>query len=246
MTLKLSTKMRNAMLGDAEPTVNLLAVNTIAIVDGGGSDDTITDSGSAFITSGFKTGDSITIEGSAADDGTYTCTGVAAGTLSFATGSFTGETAGNVIALASAKGGSLRDILQNGIIEIRSGTQPANADAAATGTLLGTITVGSGAFTPGTETNGLEFGTASSGEISKASGETWSFAAIATGTAGHFRFKHNATDDDSADTGFIYPRIDGSISTSGGDFNMTTTSITDTYTYTVNSFKFTLPEYYGA
>ncbi len=35
----------------------------------------------------------------------------------------------------------------NGIVEIRSGTQPATADSAATGTLLGTVTLASGTFT---------------------------------------------------------------------------------------------------
>lgn len=244
MTLKLSTGMRNLMLGIQEPTVVLMAENTIAIVDGGAGDDTITDTGSGFITAGFVTGMDVTIAGSAADDGTYTCTDVATGTLSFATGSFTGEVAGNVIALASATGGSVRDILQNGIIEIRSGSQPTNADAAVTGTLLGTITVGSGDFTPGSETNGIELGTASSGEISKSSSETWSMSAVATGTAGWFRYKGNATDTGTAST--TLPRIDGSISTSGGDLNISSTSITSGNTYTIDSFKFTLPEYYGA
>lgn len=35
----------------------------------------------------------------------------------------------------------------NGVIEIRTGSQPATADSAATGTLLGTVTFASGAFT---------------------------------------------------------------------------------------------------
>ncbi|MBK7002102.1 MAG: hypothetical protein IPH35_19720 [Rhodoferax sp.] len=38
----------------------------------------------------------------------------------------------------------------NGIIEIRTGSQPATADSAATGTLLGTVTLASGVFTPET------------------------------------------------------------------------------------------------
>ena len=38
----------------------------------------------------------------------------------------------------------------NGVIEIRTGTQPASADNAASGTLLGIVTLASGAFTPGT------------------------------------------------------------------------------------------------
>lgn len=44
--------------------------------------------------------------------------------------------------------GSVDDALRNGRIEIRAGAQPASADAAATGTVLCTITNGSGAHTP--------------------------------------------------------------------------------------------------
>jgi len=54
----------------------------------------------------------------------------------------------------------------NGIIEVRSGTQPVTANSAATGTLLGTVTLASGAFTPGTATNGLTFATAADGAVS--------------------------------------------------------------------------------
>ena len=244
MTLKLSTAVRNQMLGLTNPTVVLMAESTIAIVAGGGSHDTITDSGSGFVSAGFVAGDTITIAGSAADDGTYTIESVVAGTITLTTESVTGEAAGNVIAVAAAQGGSLADILQNGVIEIRSGSQPADADTAASGTLLGTMTVSSGAFSAGSETNGLEFGTATGGYIEKASSETWSMTAIASGTAGHFRFKGNATDAGGAST--TLPRIDGSIGTSGADLNMSSTSITSGSTYTIDSFKFTLPEYYGA
>lgn len=47
-----------------------------------------------------------------------------------------------------AKGGSLADMLQNGVIELRSTAQPASADAAASGTVLCKITNNSGAHTP--------------------------------------------------------------------------------------------------
>jgi hypothetical protein len=46
-----------------------------------------------------------------------------------------------------AAGGSFKRAFQNGRIEIYTGSQPANADAAATGTLLCTITNSSGAHT---------------------------------------------------------------------------------------------------
>ena len=52
---------------------------TIAFVDS--NPDTITDSGNAFVTSGFDNGDTIVVTGSASNDGTYTIATVVAGTL---------------------------------------------------------------------------------------------------------------------------------------------------------------------
>jgi len=51
----------------------------IAFVDS--DPDTITDSGSGFVTAGFQAGDKITVSGSTSNDGTYTVVTVAAGTL---------------------------------------------------------------------------------------------------------------------------------------------------------------------
>ena len=77
--------------------------------------------------------------------------------------------------------------MASGVIDIYSGTQPASADAAATGMLLGTVTLNAGAFTPGSTTNGLTFAAASAGTVSKSG--VWSFVGIAAGTAGWFRFR---------------------------------------------------------
>lgn len=63
-------------------------------------------------------------------------------------------------------GGCLKDALNNGRIEIYSGTQPANADTAVTGTLLVTITSASGAFTAETPAIGtITLDSGSSGSI---------------------------------------------------------------------------------
>ena len=72
---------------------------TIAFVDGGGSSDTITDSGSGFVTAGFEATDKIRVIGSASNDGDYQLTAAAAGTLTMATGSLTAETAGESITI---------------------------------------------------------------------------------------------------------------------------------------------------
>lgn len=245
MTLRLSTGLRDKLLGNSAPSMALIVANTIAFVDGGVGSDTITDSGDGFVTAGFVVGDEITVSGTVSNDGTYTLTGVAAGTLTVATDSLTDESTGTVFAIAAAQGGSLKDTMRNGRLVLYTGSQPATADDAVTSPLV-TITESSGDFTAGEEDNGLEFGDADDGELSKASGETWSGEATATGTAGWFRFYGNATDAGAEDTAGTLPRIDGSVGTSGADLNMSSTSITSGATYTIDSFKLTLPYQYGA
>ena len=68
--------------------------DTFTFVDGGGGDDTCTRATGSFITDGFKVGGKMNIRAAttSANNGSYTITGVAALTLTFATGSFnTGE-----------------------------------------------------------------------------------------------------------------------------------------------------------
>lgn len=82
---------------------------TLAIVDGAGGSDTITDSGTGFVDAGFEVGDLITVSGAAvaADNFTVELTGVAAGTLTFATGTVdTGEGAGELITVQEALPGT--------------------------------------------------------------------------------------------------------------------------------------------
>ena len=138
-------------------------------------------------------------------------------------------------ALCSTAGFS--SIFANGIIEVRTGTQPATADAAATGTLLGTVTLNSGAFTPGSPTNGLTFAAAANGAVSKSG--VWSMNGVAAGTAGWFRFKGNALDNDALST--TLPRLDGSIATSGADMALSNISIAIGAPTTIDSFSWLQP-----
>ena len=71
----------------------------IAFVDGGGGSDTITDTGSGFVTAGFGTTDKIRVIGSASNDGDYQLTNAAAGTLTMATGLLTAETASESVTI---------------------------------------------------------------------------------------------------------------------------------------------------
>ncbi len=125
----------------------------------------------------------------------------------------------------------------NGIIEIYSGSQPATADAAVTGTLLGTVTLASGAFTAGVATNGLTFAAASAGAVAKSG--VWSFNGAVAGTAGWFRLKGNAADTGALST--TASRLDGSIATSGADLNLSNIVIAVAAPNTIDSFSFTIP-----
>lgn len=138
----------------------------------------------------------------------------------------------------SGANGSLKDLLADGVIGIFSGSQPADADTVESGTLLVLITESSGAFTGGVATNGLEFGDAAAGVIAKASGEVWSGVGLVTGTAGWFRFYDNGYVTGASSTEI---RFDGSVSTSGAQLNLSSTTITLSATHTIDAFTITMP-----
>lgn len=124
-------------------------------------------------------------------------------------------------ALATTLADAVDTALGNaGTIKIYSGTQPATADTGIGGsTLLATFTLGS----PG-------FGGAVSGVITLA-GTPLTVAASATGTAGWFRM---ATSGGST-------ILDGSVSTSGAQINLNTTSITNGVNVSITSGTITMP-----
>lgn len=101
-------------------------------------------------------------------------------------------------------------------LQIRSGAQPANCAAAASGTLLAEMTLPADYLAA-----------ASSG--SKAKSGTWSVAAVAAGTAAHFRIVDNAG---------TTCHLQGSITATsgGGDMELDNTSIAVSQTVTVSTF----------
>lgn len=134
--------------------------------------------------------------------------------------------------------GNLKTAMANGVIRVFSGVQPSSADNAEAATLLLEITVSSGAFTAGVATNGLNFDAPSEGVLPKAAAEAWSGVAVATGTAGWYRFYANDLTT-GASTSAV--RFDGSVSTSGAQLNMSSTAITSGATTTIDSFVITMP-----
>ena len=125
----------------------------------------------------------------------------------------------------------------NGVIDIYSGAQPATADSAVTGVLLGTVTLNSGAFTPGSPTNGLTFATAANGGVLKSG--VWSFNGVATATAGWFRLRGNTADGGGLSTSLA--RLDGSIGTSGADLNLSNIAIAIGAPNTIDTFTWSQP-----
>ena len=92
--------------------------------------------------------------------------------------------------------------------------------------------------------NGLTFDVSSGGTMPKNSGEVWSgvVSGAGTQTAGWFRLKGAIADDNSLDSvNKKFFRLDGSISTTGADMNMTGTSFVNGVTQTINTFSLTIP-----
>lgn len=113
-------------------------------------------------------------------------------------------------------------------LRIYSGTVPATADAAG-GTVIATCKEGGG---------GLTWATSASGGTLSKSGNAWTDASgtNAGGVASYYRLVNNA-DDNSSDTGVIYPRIQGTIGVGAGfDMVVGSTTIAANGAFTVNYF----------
>lgn len=110
-----------------------------------------------------------------------------------------------------------------GYLEVRTGAQPANANTAASGTLLVTITLDDPAFGAGS----------SAGVLTADVSGTPTGTAVATGTAGWGRIY------DSAGNAVV----DGSVTASGGggDFIISSTSITSGQDVELTSLTITDP-----
>jgi hypothetical protein len=128
--------------------------------------------------------------------------------------------------------GGVKGSFNLGFIAIMTGSQPTTADAAATGTLLGTISVNGGG-------TGITFDAAVAGVLSKAAAETWRFTGLVAGVAGWFRLY--APGDTITNLSTTAARLDGSIGTSGADLNLTNLNITVAQVNTCDTFTVTMP-----
>ncbi len=242
MATRLSTGVRNGMLTKNSYPKNVVTGITYSFGDGTGADsaDQILDSGNGFVTDGYEAGDYVTIAGSTSNNVAGLKTSlVVAGAMDVPAGSFTTEAAGDqVVVAAGSEGGSLDEMFRNCVIEVYTGSQPATADLAESGTKLLRITIGSGAFTPGTGTNGLNLATAVDGVASKESGEVWSGAGLDGGTAGWFRCYTNAYVTGASTTA---ERFDGVCGVGTGELRMSSLTVATGATSTVDTGTLTQP-----
>jgi len=125
-------------------------------------------------------------------------------------------------AAAKAATDAVCALCNGGTIQIRSGTQPANANAAASGTLLVTLTFSATAFAPAGATGGQ----AAANAIGSAN-------AVATGTASWFRaFKSDGTT----------AVFDGSVGTATADLILSSVALTTGGNVAVSSLTYTSTE----
>lgn len=89
--------------------------------------------------------------------------------------------------------------------------------------------------------NGLKFGVSSAGTLTKLASQVWSGLGLTSGTAGWFRVTGSVADTGVADSSASQIRLDGSISTSGAQLNMSNTGIVADATQTISSFPLNLP-----
>lgn len=128
--------------------------------------------------------------------------------------------------------GSLKAGLDSGVIRIYTGSEPASADNAVSGTLLCTISLND------TGTGITLDTTPSGGVIQKTSSETWSGTPVATGTAGYFRF--SATGDAGASS-TTEKRLQGTVNTALADLIVASTTFTSGVLRQINNASFGMP-----
>jgi len=206
------------------PTREVLAVGSLTLSGTSGSADTFTIQPFGAGTTIDLLGGAVASDGTVAGTATLVATAINDNPLNiFVTASTTGAT--GVITLTARPG---------------TGTLLNTWVPAGTGTTISfgtpvTITGGVAAV------NGLRWGNAAAGVLSKKATQTWSGVAGATGTAGWFRIEAAVADGGALDSTESVLRLDGAVSTSGAELNLSSTSIAISATQTIDSFTVTLP-----
>lgn len=129
--------------------------------------------------------------------------------------------------------GGLKEALVNPVLVIYSGTVPASADAAITGSPLCTVSDNSTG-------DPLLFGTAAAGTLPKDPAQVWSGLNTGSGTASHFRI---VTGTDTGALSTTEVRIQGLCGTAGSDLNMTSVALSAGAPQVIDACNITLPTF---
>jgi len=129
-------------------------------------------------------------------------------------------------------GTAFKTLMDGGVLDIYSGSQPASADYVETGTKLVRISTSAGTDA----TCGLVFGTAASGILPKSASD-WKGVVSAAGVGGWFRFYGTGG---TSGTSASEIRLDGNIGVSGADLEMRTTLDLNA-TVTIETFNVVQP-----
>lgn len=195
------------ILGKEKASIS--GTNRFALVDGGGSADTITDSSNGFVSAGFEVGDIVVVHGAtdANDNVAMPIIAVAAGTLTIPTGSFTtgqAAAAGVSLTLKAHYNQCIAMMMRDVQIDLYSGTRPTRPDDVEAGTLLAS-------FTKVRFADVVWDGTLYKASINLYAGQVVSTTAVASGTASWFRARLAQVTTTGADSTGAYPRFDGSV-----------------------------------
>lgn len=128
--------------------------------------------------------------------------------------------------------GSVKNALDGCLIKLYGGTAPADADAAASGTLLATISVNN------TGTPVTFNASADGGVLAKNSGEVWAGAVSASGTCTHYRIVKPGDTGASSTTDI---RVQGSVGLIGADLNVSNNVLVASAIQNVDYFVVALP-----
>lgn len=134
---------------------------------------------------------------------------------------------------------AFEEIFHRGCIEVYTGTQPADGNAAPTGTLLGRITINGAAWSLGNVSQGLVF--LRTGQyISKPLVAQWAMDVIATGNAGWWRL---VSQHETGGPSYELPRLDGAISATPdtAEWTVPNTGMAAGSTVPIDSFTLTIP-----
>jgi hypothetical protein len=132
--------------------------------------------------------------------------------------------------------GGFKELMNNGWLDIYTGSQPVSADAIETGTKLVRVSSTSGQAA----SDGCQFGTASSG-ILPLTTPAWSGTCLVAGVAGWARYYGSSGTGGATGTSSTALRFDMNVGVSGADLVLSHTNLALDSILTIKTFNITQP-----